>query len=284
MPRKEIPEDKVSAFRPENREFLTDIKRGAVPGYAVVVPLVDYHPDLMFRLINDPVEVANMTEFITYTAEYEGVPITLCGAGGGNTSTATLIDELVDAGAHTIIRLSKAGAIQEDIALGDLIISSGAVRFPGADTEYVKIGFPAVAHYEAILALVEACIELEYPFRIGVTASPASFYPGQGRPGARGYVQREHEEIIDYWRRAGVLNFELEAGAFLTLCTLFGVRAGNLDYILSNLITDESDFQLGDKSDVPLRAALEALRILAQWDRQKEVLNQEWLSTLVLKS
>ena len=56
----------------------------------------------------------------------------------------------------TFIRVGSCGALQPEIALGDLIISTGAVRLESTTSYFVHDGYPAVADYEAVLALIEA--------------------------------------------------------------------------------------------------------------------------------
>ena len=56
----------------------------------------------------------------------------------------------------TFIRIGSCGVLQDDIALGDLVITTGAVRLEATTSYFVHDGYPAVADYAAVAALVEA--------------------------------------------------------------------------------------------------------------------------------
>ena len=53
----------------------------------------------------------------------------------------------------TFIRVGSSGALQPEIALGDLIVSTGAVRLENTTDFYVHPGFPAIAHRDVVWAL-----------------------------------------------------------------------------------------------------------------------------------
>ena len=52
--------------------------------------------------------------------------------------------------------IGSCGALQPEMELGDLVISTGAVRLETTTSWFVHDGYPAVADYEAVVALVEA--------------------------------------------------------------------------------------------------------------------------------
>ena len=56
----------------------------------------------------------------------------------------------------TFIRVGSCGALQPEMGLGDLAITTGAVRLESTTSFFVHDGYPAVADYEAVAALVEA--------------------------------------------------------------------------------------------------------------------------------
>jgi uridine phosphorylase len=111
--------------------------------------------------------------------------------------------------------------------VGDVIVSSGAVRLDGASTHYAPIEYPAVAHHEVVAALLEAARGAGVTARAGITCTCDTFYPGQERHDSfTGYVPRRFQGITEEWRRLGVLNYEMEAATLLTLASTMGLRAG----------------------------------------------------------
>ena len=164
-------------------------------------------------------------EFVTVSGIYRGIPLTVMATGIGCDNTEIAVVELcriVDA--PTFIRVGTSGGLQEDIALGDLIVSTGAVRLENTSTFFVHEGFPAVAHYEVVAALVRAAQALGAPHHVGITATASGFYGAQGRRGS-GFEPR-FPDLVDSLGRMGVKNLEMEASTLFTLCAMRGFRAG----------------------------------------------------------
>jgi uridine phosphorylase len=183
--------------------------------------------------------VASHREFRTLTGEYEGAPLTCTSTGIGSPSAAIAVEELARVGADTFVRVGSCGVIQPGIDIGDLVITSGAVRQEGTSREYVREDYPAVADHEVVSALVAAAEELGYDYHVGLTCSTDSFYAGQGRPGFGGFEAAGADELVAELREAGVLNFEMEAAAICTLAGLYGLRAGAVCTVYANRVTGE---------------------------------------------
>ena len=212
-------------------------------------------------------EAGSNREFVTHTGELDGVPLSAISTGIGNPAMATVVESLARLGPHTLLRVGTTGSIQPGIALGDLIIARGAVRLDGATRAYVRPEYPAVAHPEAVMALVQACQELGFPYHVGITASTDSWYPGQGRPGYRDYLPSFARTLLADMQATGVLNFEMEASALLTVAGLYGLRAGAIFAVVANRVDDT--FQV-TSIDRAVTAANRAAVLLAGMDRQKE--------------
>src|SRR5688500_16610309 len=71
----------------------------------------------------------------------------------------------------TFVRIGSSGALQPEIGLGDLIVSTGAVRLENTTDFYVHPGFPAMAHRDVVWALVLAWRDLGAPDDAVVTAA-----------------------------------------------------------------------------------------------------------------
>ncbi|NPA74784.1 MAG: uridine phosphorylase [Euryarchaeota archaeon] len=246
-------------------QYHIQCKRGDVARYVLLPGDPDRVP-VISSLWDEAREVAYHREYRTHTGKYKGVPISTTSTGIGAPSAVIALEELARIDADTFIRVGSTGAIQENIGIGDLVISSGAVRLEGTSKQYVRTEYPAVAHYETVLALVEAAESLGYKYHVGITASTDSFYLGQGRHGFRGYTQSFSREILHDLRRAKVLNFEMEAAALFTVASVYGLRAGSIAVVFANRITDE--FEVVSQEPVA-RVASEAVCILHEWDEEK---------------
>ncbi len=180
-------------------------------------------------------EVCNVREYRIVTGERNGVPLSAASTGIGAPSTAILIEELAKLGAHTYVRIGNSGGLSPSLALGDLVITTGAVRDDGTTRSYVVPEYPAVADWRVVGALVEAARAARAPAHAGITWSLDAFYARNAIEGAggrlesmsfRGYWTPAQETRIREMQSAGVLNCEMESGAILTLASLFGLRAG----------------------------------------------------------
>jgi uridine phosphorylase len=98
-------------------------------------------------------KVAEHFEFLAYTGEMAGVPVSACSTGIGGRSVSIAVDELAELEAHTFIRVGVTGAIQPGVGVGDLVIASGAVRMDKTSEHYVFQEYPAVADFEVVAAL-----------------------------------------------------------------------------------------------------------------------------------
>jgi len=209
--------------------------------------------------------VAHHREYHTATGTYDDTPISVTSTGIGSPSAAIAVEELARVGADTFVRVGSCGAIQPETDVGDLVITSGGVRQEGTSSEYVREDYPAVADHAVVAALAAAAEKLGYDYHVGLTASTDSFYAGQSREGFRGFEARDTEENIEELRRAGVLNFEMEASAILTLANIYGLRAGAVCTVYADRTTGEFDV-VGERRAA--ETASLAVSLLAEMDDQ----------------
>ena len=211
--------------------------------------------------------VADHREYRTATGTDDGTPISVTSTGIGSPSAAIAVEELARVGADTLIRVGSCGGIQPETDIGDLVITSGAVRQEGTSTEYVREDYPAVADHAVVAALVAAAERLDYDYHVGLTASTDSFYAGQSRDGFEGFRARGSEDDIEELVAAGVLNFEMEASAILTLANIYGLRAGAVCTVYADRTTGEFRVE-GERRAV--RTATLAVSLLAAMDERVE--------------
>ena len=95
--------------------------------------------------------------------------------------------------------------------LGDLAISTGAVRLESTTSFFVHDGYPAVADYETVAALVEAAERLGHRSHVGVTATAPGFFGAQGRPIPQ--LPIRYPDLAEEIARQRVLNFEMETSS-----------------------------------------------------------------------
>jgi len=230
---------------------------------SVILPGDPARVNKIASLWDEAHEIANHREYHTMTGKYQGIPISCTSTGIGSPSLAIGVEELSRIGVDTFIRTGTSGGIQKNMKIGDVVITTGAVRLDGASKDYVIPEYPAVAHYQVVEALIQSAIELKIPYHVGITASMDTFYCGQGRPGYNNYFPSHKENILKDMQKAGVKNFEMEVSCLLTLAGLFGKRAGAVCVIIANRVTDE--FEINDEFEKrPGLVASKAFEILCK--------------------
>jgi len=211
-------------------------------------------------------QIAWKREYRTWLSKVNDKSILTTSTGIGGASTSIAIDELAQLGVKVFIRVGTTGAIRKKINIGDVIITSGAVRFDGTSTQYAPIEYPAVAHYRVINALVEAAHQQNVPYYVGIAASCATFYPGQERKESfLGFVPRRFQGLTDELRRLNVLCYEMEASVVLTLCSVMRLMGGCvLGVILNRYKHGEKialeDLEKGEENAT--KVAVRAIKIL----------------------
>lgn len=177
-------------------------------------------------------EIANR-EYVTITGTSRGIPVTVMATGMGADNTEIAVVELLQIVKRpTMIRIGTSGGLRKGIELGDLVISSGAVRLETTSTAFVVEGYPALAHHEVVLALLDAAARVGTRHHLGLTATAAGFYGAQGRK-IPGLMPRD-PELPARLDAMNVANFEMEASCLFTLGALAGLRTGAVCAVVAN--------------------------------------------------
>lgn len=247
---------------------------GLGPGELAEYILLPGDPDRTARIATrlDTIELERRNrEFATVTGTYRGQRVSIVSTGIGTDNVEIVVAEILAITKRpTFIRVGSCGALQPEIGLGDLVITSGAVRLEATTSFFVHDAYPAVAHYEAVVALVEAADRLGHRAHVGVTATAPGFFGAQGRSIPQ--LPIRYPDLAKEMARQRVLNFEMEASALLVLAGLAGCRAGVVCAVYAQRVT--GDFVEGEGKEQAeadcVETGLESLLILARMDRQKQ--------------
>lgn len=253
-----------------DRQYHIDLAPGDLADYI----LLPGDPDRTDRIagVLDDVELQHRNrEFNSVTGTHRGLRLSAVSTGIGADNVEIVVAEILAITQKpAFIRVGSCGVLREDIALGDLVITSGAVRLESTTKFYVEDGYPAVADYTVVAALVEAAERLGHMAHVGITATAPSFYGAQGRPIPQLPVR--FPDLAEDLARQGVINFEMEASALLVLAGLAGRRAGVVCTAFAQRTTGE--FVTGARKKAAegavIEAGLEALHVLAEMDAQRE--------------
>jgi uridine phosphorylase len=268
----------------DGRPALSGLDAERVARYVLITvrdPLCAYDEDpaeQIARRLEDPERIGRSGMFTTCSGRYEGVPVTVVSGGSGSPEAELIMHELLEfTAADTFIRVGGSGGIHPRVRPGDLVVTTGVVRDEGMTRAYVPASYPAVAHYEVVLAMSRAAEELGCAYHQGVTRSSDSDFVGVGRPGVGGYFQPWHRDILETWARAGVLNGDRESAAVVTLAALFGRRGGSVCSVADNVIAGRT-FEAGAGHVAAIDVALRGLVHLARLDADKAAAGRaHWL-------
>ncbi|EHU4932546.1 nucleoside phosphorylase [Vibrio vulnificus] len=190
-------------------------------------------PDRVNRiaaLLENAELIAENREYRLFNGEFQGKAITVCSTGIGAPSMIIAVEELKQCGAKYIIRVGSAGAMQPNIALGELIVAEGAVRDEGGSKAYIDAAYPAYASFSLLKGL-DGYLQMQtVPYHMGVVRSHDSFYTD------------DEETLCQYWNKKGILGADMETSALFTVGRLRGLHVAS---VLNNVVRYQQDVKEG---------------------------------------
>ncbi|WFN97292.1 nucleoside phosphorylase [Edwardsiella ictaluri] len=196
-------------------------------------------------------------EFRALRGWFHGIELLAVSTGIGGASTAIAVEELHRIGITTLIRIGSCGALQDHMAMGDLVIASGAVRDEGTSHAYAPAGYPACADNGLVHLLRTEAGRLAFPAHCGYVRSHDSFY-----------TDRE-AELDAEWSARGILAADMETAPLMVVGALRGLRTasvlnvvvthnGGLAQGINDYQQQEAHSQRGEAREIEL--ALNAIR------------------------
>lgn len=251
------------------RQYHIDLAPGELAEH-ILLPGDPDRTDRIATMLQDIEVHRRHREFNSVTGTWKGRRVSVVATGIGTDNVEIVMAEILAITRRpTFIRIGSCGVLREDIALGDLVITSGAVRLEATTKYFVHEAYPAVADYTAVAALVEAAHRTGARAHVGITATAPGFYGAQGRPIPQ--LPIRFPDLAQEMAAQRVLNFEMEASAVLVLAGLAGCRAGVVCAAYAQRTTGQ--FLEGDarpRAELAcIETGLEALAILAEMDAQR---------------
>lgn len=197
-----------------------------------------------------------------------GRPVICATSGMGAPSTSIVVNELVQAGARTIIRVGTSGSIQDHVRVGSVVIASGALTNQGAAPDIAPNEYPATADPFLTVALAHAADDLGIAHHVGIMASTDTFFEGQERSASSAHPRllRRLSGLIDEYAGLGILSFEMEAGTLFKMGGVYGFAAGCVVGIVAQRTEDEG-IDLAKKDLAVDRATQIAIAAVNTWVR-----------------
>ena len=225
----------------DGKQMHIQIRKGDIGRY-VILPGDPGRSEKIARYFDEPKQIAQNREYTLWTGKLDGVPVAVCSTGIGGPSAAIALEELVECGADTFIRVGTSGGIVDEVCGGDIVIATAAI----------------------VSALRDAAVKLGLTHHIGVIQSKDSFY-GEIRP-AQQPIADELLAKWKAWKAAGALTSEMETAALFIVSQVLHVRCGAVLNVLWNADNDDAPSIPPDAAERGVRTAVEALRILIRED------------------
>lgn len=253
----------------EGKQYHIQVGEGDVGRY-VILPGDPKRCAKIAKYLDDAVLMADSREYVTYTGYLDGVKVSVTSTGIGGPSASIAMEELVQSGADTFVRVGTCGGMQLDVKSGDLVIATGAVRMEGTSKEYAPIEFPAVADIGVVNALIASAKALGNEYHAGVVQCKDSFY-GQHSPETKP-VSYELLQKWEAWKRLGCLASEMESAALFIVASTLRVRVGSVFLAVANQEREKAglDNPVVHDTDMAIRTGVEAVRRLIREDRGEE--------------
>ena len=169
----------------------------------------------------------NVRGMLGYTGTYKGKRVSVMGHGMGMPSMGIYSYELFNFyGVKTIIRVGSAGAIQESLHVGDLVIAQGACTNSNYAASYELPGtFAPIANFDLVCRAADSCDRLGFKYSVGNVLTSDVFY--------------NENSHVDKWTNMGVLAIEMEIAALYMNAARSGNRALAICTISDHVLTGE---------------------------------------------
>lgn len=250
-----------------NKQYHIQVSKGDIGRY-VILPGDPKRCAKIAKYLDDAQMIADSREYITYTGTLDGVKVSVTSTGIGGPSAAIALEELVQSGADTFIRIGTCGGMQTEVMSGDIVIASGAVRMEGTSREYAPIEYPAVADIAVVNSLIAAAKSLEQNYHVGVVQCKDSFY-GQHSPETKP-VSYELLNKWEAWKRLGCLASEMESAALFIVAASLRVRIGSCFLVLANQEREKAGLEnpVVHDTNMAIRIAVQGIRNLILADQE----------------
>ena len=195
----------------------------------VLLPGDPYRAKWAAHTFLDDVKLVNETRgMLGFTGYWKGNKVTVQGSGMGMPSLSIYVNELIrEYSAKTLIRIGSTGAMQESIALRDIILAVTASTISNPSTSIFKdLNFSPVASWELLNKAARIAEAKKLKTHIGGIYSSDTFYD-------------ERPDLTKEMTRHGVLAVEMETAELYTLAARYNCRALSILTASDHLITKE---------------------------------------------
>jgi len=250
-----------------DKQFHIHASKGDVGRY-VLLPGDPGRSEAIAKHFDNPVHIGMNREYNIWTGTLLGEKVSVCSTGIGGPSASIAMEELVNIGADTFIRVGTCGGIHLDVKSGDIVVATGAIRYEHTSLEYAPIEYPAVADFDIALQLRNAAEEMGFCTHTGIVQCKDSFY-GQHAP-EKSPVYYDLLQKWESWKRLGVKASEMESAALFVVANALGVRCGACFHVVWNQEREKAglDMRMSEDTSGAIRVGIEAMKRLIAKDKK----------------
>ncbi len=152
-----------------------------------------------------------------YEIEYEGQRLAFYHPGIGSALSASLLEEVIAFGGRKFIACGGCGVLEKEIAVGNLVVVSGAIRDEGVSYHYLPPSREVVAQKEVVESFERTLQVHNVPYRTGKTWTTDAPY-------------RETANKIANRKAEGCIVVEMEAAGMMAVAQYREVLFGQILY------------------------------------------------------
>ena len=166
------------------------------------------------KYLDNPTIYNQVRGMFGYTGTYKGKRVSIQGHGMGIPSIGIYTYELFNFyDVDTIIRVGSAGAIDDDLNIGDIVMGMGACTNSNYARQYNLCGtFAPIADFGLLSKAVSEAEGQGFRYKVGNLYSSDTFYD-------------DDENSLKQWQKMGVLAVEMEAPALYMNAARAGKKA-----------------------------------------------------------
>jgi uridine phosphorylase len=209
----EFDEDRNAFIRPSNMHKPID----GIPERCVL----SFFSEAIEKILNEyPHKIISSLksegmDYPLYEMEYKGEKIALIQATVGAPVAAGHIEELTAMGCKKFIACGMCGVLQNELAIGHLIIPTAAVRDEGTSYHYVKPSREINANERVVQIIASELLAKKIPFIKAKTWTTDAFF-------------RETPQKIELRKKEGCVTVEMETSAYIAVSQYNNVEFGQI--------------------------------------------------------
>ena len=201
------------------------------------------------KYLDNPTIYNQVRGMFGYTGTYKGKRVSIQGHGMGIPSIGIYTYELFNFyDVDTIIRVGSAGAIDDDLNIGDIVMGMGACTNSNYARQYNLCGtFAPIADFGLLSKAVSEAERQGFRYKVGNLYSSDTFYD-------------DDKNSLKQWQKMGVLAVEMEAPALYMNAARAGKKALCIctisDCPFKNIATTSEQRQTGFTNMMEIALAL----------------------------